>query len=434
MNLLKRIWITRQLRRRFYSWDLATLRRHQTERVADILAFARQNSPYYADLISKLDKLEDVPIIDKAIMMDNFNQINTAGLKRDALVDFQIGQERDGSMELYDGGYSIGLSSGTSGNRGLTVLSRAERELYGCLIWARSGIPRMIAPIRLLFTLRTNNAAFMEPKSLGLKIVFADYTHSADEIVRLINEKRINVFAGPPSLLRMVAAHVGAIANPLKAIISYAEVLDIDAKAELEKAFGTSIIQIYQGSEGFIASTCRKGNLHINEDTILVQEEGINDPDDAVKNIILTDLYRHTQPIIRYRLGDLLEFDPTSCACGSVFRCVKVIHGRSDDIFHLTAKDGTTRYLFPDYVRRAINQASGAIIEYQAIQHAADQFEIRLITSPDADRYAIEAKVVENLRWRAAKIGGEIGKVSFNNMAPERNPKSRKLIRVVRRF
>lgn len=434
MNLLKRGWLVYQLRRNYYKWDRPTLEQHQQDRISIILDYVRQHSPYYDNLLDQGCSLNDVPIIDKSIMMAHFDEINTAGLQRDSLVDFKIHQEREGGTGLFASKFSIGLSSGTSGNRGLTVLGQSERELYGCLLWARSGIPKEIRQIRLLFTLRTNNAAFMEPRSFGAKIIFADYTHSAKELIKLINEKRINILAGPPSLLRMIAAESDSLEKPLQAIISYAEVLDSETESYLENRLGVPVIQIYQGSEGFIASTCRAGNLHINEDVILVQEEGVNDPNNQVKNVILTDLYRVTQPIIRYRLGDLLELDPEPCSCGSCFRRIKVIHGRSDDIFHLRGQDGNLRYLFPDYVRRAINQASGDIVEYQAIQHAYDDIEIRLITIPTADRPKIEKQILENLRWRANNVGGELEYVYFTSLDPDKNPRSQKLIRVVREF
>lgn len=434
MNILKRGWIVYQLRQQYYKWDKNTLEQHQQNRVAAILSYVRQHSPYYANLLDQDSSLNDVPIIDKSIMMANFDEINTAGLKRDPLIDFKIQQERTSGTGLFAADFSVGLSSGTSGNRGLTVLSKPERELYGCLLWARSGIPKEIRRIRLLFTLRTNNAAFMEPRSFGAKIIFADYTHSAADLIKLINEKRINILAGPPSLLRMIATESDSLSKPLQAIISYAEVLDSETEAYLKRRLGVPVIQIYQGSEGFIASTCRAGNLHINEDVILVQEDGVNDPHNQVKNVILTDLYRVTQPIIRYRLGDLLELEPEPCSCGSCFRRIKVIHGRSDDIFYLHSQDGQVRNLFPDYVRRAINQASGDIVEFQAIQHAYDEIEIKLITTPTADRPKIEAQILENLNWRTNQIGGELGRVYFTCSNPDRNPRSQKLIRVIRRF
>jgi putative adenylate-forming enzyme len=268
----------------------------------------------------------------------------------------------------------------------------------------------------------------------GPSVVFADYTHTADELIGIINRKRINVLAGPPSLLKMIAEKSDVLAAPLKAIVSYAEVLDAPTSTLLAKKFCAPVIQIYQCSEGFIASTCPHGNLHINEDTILVEEEDIGRPSSEVRNVILTDLYRVTQPIIRYRLGDLLEFDTEPCPCGSSFRRIKVIHGRSDDIFHLRDAAGQIRYLFPDYVRRSINQASGDIIEYQALQYAPDDMEIRLIVQPGADRATIEKAVLDNLEWRARAVGALLGRVRFTATKPEPNPRSGKLIRVVRRF
>lgn len=435
MNPISKAWVSYHLRRRFYRWDRTRLEAHQRDRVTAILDYARQHSPFYAERLKKGGGLSEVAVIDKAIMMRNFDEINTAGLSRDLLIEFKIRQERTGDIGLYRDQFSVGLSSGTSGNRGLTVLSRAERELYGCLIWARNGLPKRIGSVRILFTLRTNNAAYMEASGLfGPTIVFADYTHSAEELLDILNSRNLNVLAGPPSLLRMIAAQAEKLEHPLKAVVSYAEVLDEKTKGYLEELFDAPVVQIYQCSEGFIASTCRCGNLHVNEDTIFVEGEPVDSAQPSVQNVILTDLYRITQPIIRYRLGDLLEFDPDPCPCGSCFRRLKVIHGRSDDIFHLRDTKGRTCYLFPDYVRRAINQASGQIIEYQALQYSPDEIEIRLILEANADRTAIMQKVLENLRWRAEAIGAVLGEVRFSDTPPEPNPRSGKLIRVVRRF
>jgi phenylacetate-coenzyme A ligase PaaK-like adenylate-forming protein len=95
---------------------------------------------------------------------------------------------------------------------------------------------------------------------------------------------------------------------------------------------------------------------------------------------------------------------------------------------------GETRYLFPDYVRRSINQASDAILEYQAVQHTMDTIEIRLVLETGADRAAIEEAVRDNLLRRAEAIRGRLDNIHFSDKAPERNPRSRKLIRVVRSF
>ena len=436
MNALGKLLAVYRLRRQFYHWDRARLELHQQARLAELLSFARQNSPYYNQRLQpgRTLLLNDMPRTDKSEMMSHFDDINTAGLHKHPLIDFQLAQERAGTLGLFQGEYSVGVSSGTSGNKGLTVLSQKERELYSCLLWARSGIPAHIRDRRVLFALRTNNPAFMQVSSFGIRIFYVDYTHSVTDLINFINKQRLNILAGPPSLLAMIAAQSAAIDHKIEAVISYAEVLGDDRRKAIEEAFGVAVAQIYQGSEGFIASTCRCGNLHLNEDVIMVQLEETADTIGKAKNVVVTDLYRTTQPVIRYALNDILEISDEPCQCGSCFRVVERIHGRADDIFHLATPEGGICYLFPDYVQRAIIHTSDDIIEYQAIQKAIDAVEIRLVLAEGSDHKAIESAIKDNLEGWAAKAGGILGKIEFSNTPPERNIRSKKLIRVIRAF
>jgi putative adenylate-forming enzyme len=435
MNILSRLSILYRLQHQFYRWDRARLLHHQQKRADGILNYAIARSPYYRRLFSNRTDtaFNDVPVIDKAEMMRHFDEINTVNLKKDALLEFQIRQEKEGTLNLYQG-YSVGVSSGTSGNKGLTVLSKNEREMYSCLLYSRNGIPKSVKERRVLFALRTNNPAFMEVQTFGITIIHVDYTQPTENLIALINKKHLNILAGPPSLLTMMAAHRKNIDHPVDTVISYAEVLPVETKGKLEEAFNAPVVQIYQGSEGFIASTCKKGHLHLNEDTMLVELENMQDMLGQAKNIIVTDLYRITQPIIRYRLNDILEISDDPCECGSCFRVVKYIHGRADDIFYLKAQGEQRRYLFPDYVQKSIIHASDAIIEYQAIQHSVESIEIRLVVKEGADRSTIESAIRQNLQSWAAKAGGEAGEITFSSTLPEPNARSKKLIRVVRMF
>ena len=432
MNYIQRWFVTRKLRSNFYGLNREQLIQHQVQAAEKLWAYVRTHSPYYQALYPTPIKLSEVAACSKSIMMAHFNQINTENLDRDRLVKFRIEKEKTGRMEYYKGGYSIGLSSGTSGNRLLTVLSKKERDLYSCLLWARSGVPESVKVIRVLFALRTYNPTFTEVGAFGARMVYVDYTHPVETLVELINIKRLNILAGPPSLLLMIARKSGEIGHPIDAIISYAEVLDENAKDILVKSFQAPVVQIYQGAEGFIGSTCRDGNLHINEDVLLV--EPVGDQDEGPVSVLLTDLFRRTQPVIRYHLDDVLEIDSNVCSCGSVFRTIKRIHGRADDVFVLLNQESQPCYLFPDYVRRAINQASEKILEYQAIQHSHHRIEIRMILSDEADRAQIETEILKNLKWRVEKIGAKLEGVEFSDAPPERNDQSKKMVRVIRKF
>lgn len=365
--------------------------------------------------------------------MRHFDAINTAGLRRDDLIAFRIQQERAGRTDLYRGRYAVGLSSGTSGNKVLTVLSPSERARYSALLWARSGVPTGLADPRVLFALRTNNPAFTEVTALGVELVYTDYFAPIDQLVQTINNRGLNVLAGPPSLLVLLAEEHRRIQVPITTVISYAEELDATTRNRISENLSAPVVEIYQGAEGMVGITCPEGHLHLNEDVTLVELSEVGDTIGEARAATITDLYRRTQPFIRYQLNDLLEVDDAPCPCGSAFRRIRRIHGRRDSVLALPGDHGRVR-LMPDYVRRSVNQASPDVIEYQVIEWALDDIEVRLVLEPGSDRTAIEQTIRGNLAHWASRAGGRLGTVRFTTTPPARNEASHKLIRVVNRL
>lgn len=114
-------------------------------------------------------------------------------------------------------------------------------------------------------------------------------------------------------------------------IISVAEVLDPLDRSVLEQTFGQTIHQAYQCTEGFLGASCRMGMLHLNEDVVHIEKEYI-DPSTRRFVPIVTDFSRTSQPIVRYRLNDILTEAEGRCACGSPFTAIERIEGRCDDM------------------------------------------------------------------------------------------------------
>jgi len=420
------------LLRKSIHWSRDKLDKFQKKKLEELMKFLKAKSPYYSQLIedTNYESFRELPVIDKAELMNNFNSIVTCDLDRDELIEFTIKAERESTLKVYRGEYSTGLSSGTSGNKTLTVLGRKERVGYGVAIFLRKGVYNLKRK-RVLFALRTNNPAYMKAGVLGTTLFFVDYTHSMVELCELINQNNLNVIAAPPSLLQLLARNIQRIDHKIDWLVSYAEVLDRDVKDYLEKAFDSPLSQIYQGAEGFIAFTCQEGNLHLNEDLIHFEFEQVADSSPNVVNVIVTDLHRRTLPVIRYKMNDVVELNENPCECGSNFRTIAKIHGRKDNIFLLEGKNGT-KYLFPDYVRRSINQASSQVNEFQAIQHPDSSIEIRLILSGESISEDIEQKIRENLRKYIGRLGAEVPKIYFTDVSPEVNKRSGKMIRVRR--
>jgi putative adenylate-forming enzyme len=438
MTSLPREAVGRYLQWRFDHWGAERLRRHQRRRVDSLVRYVARTSPYYAERLTvprrgAVVDLAAIPRMTKAEMMSHFDQVNTAHLRAQDLVGFRMHQERSGRNDLYDGRFAVGLSSGTSGNKVLTVLSPKERLRYSSLLWARSGIPREIRHPRVLFALRTNNPAFTEVTTLGVHLVYVDYFVPLEDLIARINAEELNVIAGPPSLLVMLAELAPQIRSGIRAVVSYAEELDDSARRHLELAFNAPVVEIYQGAEGMLAFTCPAGSLHLNEDCTLFEFDEAGDTIGGARRTVITDLYRRVQPFLRYELNDLVVLSPDECPCGSAFRRIRRIHGRADSILHLPGSTGGEVLLMPDYVRRAVNEASDLILEYQVVQWDTSELEVRLRLAQGADRAAIASEVRRNLDYWAERAGGQIRSVDFPDVEPIRDPGSHKLVRVVRR-
>jgi phenylacetate-coenzyme A ligase PaaK-like adenylate-forming protein len=80
-----------------------------------------------------------------------------------------------------------------------------------------------------------------------------------------------------------------------------------------------------------------------------------------------------TQPIIRYEITDIVRVDDEPCPCGTPFRTVRAIEGRSDDILRLPG--GVV--LHPIHLRSPMARLEG-VRQYQIV-HRADGLHVRVV-------------------------------------------------------
>lgn len=107
----------------------------------------------------------------------------------------------------------------------------------------------------------------------------------------------------------------------IKFIETTSQALDYNEKIEIENAFNTKIVDQYGCREVWnIAYECSSGNLHINNDYLIVDvvdENGkILEEDGAVGDVILTSLIHSNFPFIKYYLGDRASISKGTCTCG----------------------------------------------------------------------------------------------------------------------
>lgn len=408
----------------------------QDKQVQRHLRWVKKNSSFYAKHWAGKDIADwrELPLVDKQVMMDNFNELNTVGLTKEKAFEiaFEAETSRDFSPTLNN--VTIGLSSGTSGNRGIFLVSEKERHLWAGTILAKV-LPRHLLSKeknRVAFFLRANSNLYNTVDKGKVTFRFYDLLDSVDKHVESLNSYNPTLLVAPASMLRMLAEEKrkGALlCNPIK-IVSVAEVLDPIDKTFIEKEFNQMVHQVYQCTEGFLAATCVHGTLHLNEDIVAIQKKYL-DKDKRKFSPVITDFSRYSQPIIRYELNDILTEKKEPCVCGSVLTAIEQIEGRCDDIFYFESMTSGELYpVFPDFIRRAIISSSDKIQEYQVLQHSPEHIEVVLVVEESLEE--IQEKVYQQLHTFTSTSFMKMPEVTFSQQIQKEQ--GRKLKRVERKF
>jgi putative adenylate-forming enzyme len=379
-----------------------------------------QASPFYKKLAEQAAPLSAFPIMNKQFFMDNFDEINTVGIQRTEAEALALEAERTRDFSPMIGKITVGLSSGTSGNRGVFLVAPAERAQ-----WVAAVLDRVIGlkwyRRKVAFFLRANSNLYDSVRSRLLHFEFFDLLDDFSEHVRRLNAYQPNILVAQPSLLLELARAIesGQLQLSVEKVISVAEVLYPEDRMFLEAAFGKNIDQVYQCTEGFLASTCTHGNLHFHEDFLIIEKKYL-DAERRRFHPVITDLERTTQPVIRYELNDIIHELTETCPCGSPWMAIDHIEGRSDDDLRFRREDGEWIRIYPDFFRRAIISAAAEIVDYTLVQTASD--ELSLYVNGGKQHFEKAAASIQallarygikgvHIRWENQKIRDSLAKL-----------------------
>jgi len=412
----------------------AALESWQEIRIQNHVRWVLKNAPFYNRLAPfEPNRWRELPIMDKTQMMENFSELNTRGIRKFEAMKIALDAEQTRDFKPELNGVTIGLSSGTSGHRGIFLASSDERWKYLGTILAKILPDSLFRHQRIAFFLRANSNLYSNANSKLMEFKFFDLLHPLDQHLAQLNEFQPTLLFGPPSLLRQLAEATNAKQLKIepRRIFSVAEVLDPSDQAVIEKHFRQGLHQIYQCTEGFLGFTCQAGTLHLNEDLVHIEREYL-DFEQRKFVPIITDFTRKTQPILRYRLNDILTERKNPCPCGSVLLALEQIEGRCDDLIYLEklSLDGYTP-VFPDFIRRSILFASAEIQEYRVVQLETGSLQISL-RCEEGLRAAISQKIELEIRALASQLQATAPEILFTGEFEALG--LRKLRRVERRF
>ena len=154
---------------------------YQERRAREIVRFANERSPFYREHWSGYDLAgwRALPTVDKRLMMANFARFNTIGVSADEALEVALRAERNRDFTPTLRGVTVGLSSGTSGHRGVFLASPEEQTGWAGVILART-LHQFTGRLRVAFFLRSNSNLYEQVGGTLIQFQYFDLM-TADE-------------------------------------------------------------------------------------------------------------------------------------------------------------------------------------------------------------------------------------------------------------
>ena len=374
----------------------AERRQLQQQRLRELVAYVREHSPYfarhYADVPADF-RLSDLPPTEKPTLLANYDDWVTD--RRIHLADVLEYVNRDASKDQsrFLGDYTALRTSGSTGNPLPMVRDDYHNKIHGQLIGQRllegaNADAMDISKHRRASVIHLSNGAssygaFLRMKAahpecadnlLGISVL-----ESVDSIVEKLNAFQPETMAGYPSMMVRLAVEQlqGRLHLSLKHLATSAEMLSEENFHLLREAFQCPVANNYCMTEGGeIAMTHNCPHLHINDDWVIVEpidkdDNLITDPDQWSDAILVTDLSNFVQPIIRYRVGDVVRVRPSTYDCSPL--PILQIQGRSFDNYTICGQTFNVVGIFakaevwPDLQRFQFVQTDDSTIQVRGV-------------------------------------------------------------------
>jgi phenylacetate-CoA ligase len=285
-----------------------------------------------------------------------------------------VDPETDDPMPLI-----LQTSGGTTGLPRAMIYTPRDREVMN-INTARRMYMQGVRPFdRVQVALATGlpNAGFLLRESLwkytgAVPIITGtgNQTPSRRQI-EIMRSWGINFFAALAPYLR----HVGNVARDelnfdvrelkLKGLLCW---LGVDDRKPIEEQWGTDVFDNYGTNEfGTVCCDCRyKTGMHVFEDAFVAE---VADPVTLEERptgekgvLVLTTLFKHAAPMVRFNTNDVLSFIAGDCPCGSTHRRLSKVFGRADNMVKFRGIS-----IFPEAIGALVAEQVGSNGEYICI-------------------------------------------------------------------
>jgi len=198
----------------------------------------------------------------------------------------------------------------------------------------------------------------------------------------------------------------------LRFILCSYEFVSVVHRRILERVFGVPVFNLYGSTEtGHLLIEVGPGELRPSLETALL--EVVDTDDQGISDLVVTTLTNDYMPLIRYRIGDLVE-RREGPYCTSY-----VVHGRAADAFHM--EDG--RRVTTWQIDQCLADLPG-IAHYQISERAGGEWLLRFVP----DTISPTTALTEELRRRISPLlraGDKLAAEQTDLLVPESSGKFR---------
>ena len=328
-----------------------------------LLERARSRVAFYAERLpdrplTSLDQVADLPFTDK----DDFRRTYPFGMLAVPL----------------DEVVRVHMSSGTTGSPVVTGYTSGDIDRWAAcmarVMEAAGAGPSDVVQNAYGYGLFTGGMGFhLGGERLGCAVVPTSSGVTVRQ-VKLLRDLGTTIICCTPSYALVLGEAVAASGGPgglrLRAGFFGAEPWSDGMRGHIEAALGLEAFDIYglteAGGPGVAVECHRHDGLHVFEDHYYVEvvdpAGGRPVPAGEEGELVVTGLRRAASPVIRYRTRDRTVLLEEPCLCGSPFRRMARLRGRTDDMLIVRGEN-----VFPSQIEDVICNSDGVSANYQLV-------------------------------------------------------------------
>ncbi len=346
----------RQLRKREH-WTHEQLEAHQAQALGQLREYVYEHSPFYQRFHQGLmDRpLHELPVLTKTMMMEHFDDLVTDRAIR--LEDIRAHMTALQGDQRYLERYWVTATSGSTGQPGIFLFNRAEwatviasfargQEWGGLKVDLRHR--RKMAMVSSTASLHMSSRVGLTVQSPWISTLRLAAAESLPSIVQQLNDFQPDIFVAYASMARILAEeqHAGRLQIKPTVIFTSSEVLTEETRRRVEDAWGKVLFNEYAATEsgGLAAERSDHRGLYLFEDLVIFEvvdaENRPVPPGVYGDKVLLTALFKRTQPLIRYELHDSVRLAAEPPLSESPFALIDGIQGRTEDILYLPGLAG----------------------------------------------------------------------------------------------